>query len=92
MLILQDITCVELHMDGTTPEPTSTYCWEPFRHTSSIYFEEIGLMNQAESELVIKLDVTALRTRFEQLQEYLKNTKKRCEKVIAGNAQQICAQ
>jgi len=30
-------------------------------------------------------------TPFEQLQEYLKNTEKRCEKIIAGNAQQICA-
>jgi len=34
-------------------------------------------MNQAQSEwkLVIKLDVTALRTRFDQLQEYLKYEK-----------------
>ena len=49
-------------------------------------------MIQAESKwkLVIKLDVTVLRTRFEQLQVYLKITKKRCEKVIAGNAR-ICA-
>ena len=49
-------------------------------------------MNQADSEwkLVIKLDVTAIRIRVEQLQEYLKNMEKRCEKIIARNAQQIC--
>lgn len=59
-----------------------------------IYFEEIGLMNQAESKqkLVIKLDTTtALKTRFQQLQDYLKNTEKQYEEVIAGNAQQLCA-
>ena len=50
-------------------------------------------MNQTESEwkFVIKLDITALRIRFEQLQEYLKNTGKRCAKVIAENTQQIYA-
>ena len=59
-----------------------------------IYFEEIGLMNQAESKqkLVIKLDTTtALKTRFQQLQDYLKNTEKQYEQIIAGNAQQLCA-
>ncbi|KYM97734.1 hypothetical protein ALC62_11575 [Cyphomyrmex costatus] len=46
-------------------------------------------MNQVESEwkLVIKLDITAFKIRYEQLQNYLKDTEKRCEKVIAGNAQ-----
>jgi len=48
-------------------------------------------MNQAKWKLVIKLGVTALRIRFEQLQKYLKYMEKRCEKVIAGNAKQIYA-
>jgi len=44
-----------------------------------------------ETRNQITIDVTALRTRFEQLQEYLRNTEKRYGKVIAKNAQQICA-
>jgi len=48
-------------------------------------------MNQAKWKFVIKLGVTALRIRFEQLQKYLKYMEKRYEKVIAGNAKQIYA-
>ncbi|KYN12072.1 hypothetical protein ALC57_15763, partial [Trachymyrmex cornetzi] len=50
-------------------------------------------MNQVETEwkLVIQLDITALNARYEKMQEYLKNTEKRCGQVIAGNSQETCA-
>ena len=92
ILILQDTICEILWMERyLNPHTVGNHFV-----TRSAYISKKSCwwirQKKSKWKLVIKLDITALRTRFEQLQAlYLKNIEKRCERVIAGNAQQMCA-
>jgi len=70
---------------------TCLYEWTKFNSTPGIYYEELGLMNQRKSgwKLVIELDVGAIEIRYQQLQDYIKDTEERCVK-LTGNIQQTC--
>jgi len=74
----------------TTFNSAQLYQWTEFNCTLSIYFEEIGLMNQIESvwKLVIELDVGTIEIRYQQ-QDYIRNAKERCGR-LTGNVQQTC--
>jgi len=76
---------------NTTSDSAKLYEWTRFSSTPGIYYEELGLMNQIESgwKLVIELDVGAVEIRYQQLQDYIKNTEERCER-LTGNTQQTC--
>jgi len=73
------------------PDVTCPYEWTRFNSTPGIYYEELGLMNQVESgwKLVIELDVGAIEIRYQQLQDYIKNTEESCKR-LTGNTQQTC--
>jgi len=75
----------------TAADSAEAYEWTTFNSTPGIYYEEIGLMNQRESvwKLVIELDVGAIEIRYQQLQEYIKDTAERCKK-LTGNTRQTC--
>jgi len=77
--------------ENTTSDSAKLYEWTKFNSTPGIYYEELGLMNQIESgwKLVIELDVGAIEIRYQQLQDYIKNTEELCKKPT-GNTPQTC--
>jgi len=60
-------------------------------HEPGIYYEKIGKMQQVEStwKLAIKIDVTAIAVRTQQLQNFINETEEFCKK-LQGRAKQIC--
>jgi len=90
---MRTLSCRTLLAWGLTEKATSAnlFEWTKFNHTSGIYYEEVGFLNQIKSvwKLVIELDVGAIEIRYQQLQDYIKNTEEHCKR-LTGNIQQTC--
>jgi len=61
-------------------EASSPYDVQEFQHNPGIYFEKIGKLHHAKEtwKLVVKLDLTSLTTRYNQIMQYLKKAKIMC--------------
>jgi len=62
-----------------------------FAHKPGIYYEKIGKMQQVESawKLAIKIDVTAIAVRTQQLNNFINEAEGLCRK-LQGRNKQIC--
>jgi len=61
-------------------EASSPYDVQEFQHNPGIYFEKIGKLHHAKEtwKLVVKLDLTSLTTRYNQIMQYMKKAKVMC--------------
>jgi len=61
-------------------ETNLPYDVQEFQHNPGIYFEKIGRLHYAREtwKLVIKLDLTILTTRYNQIMKYLQKAKVMC--------------
>jgi len=61
-------------------EAKSSYDVQEFQHNPGIYFEKIGRLHYAREtwKLMIKLDLTTLTTRYNQIMKYLQKAKVMC--------------
>jgi len=61
-------------------EESSLYDVQEFQHNLGIYFEKIGRLHYAREtwKLMIKLDLTTLTTRYNQIMRYLQKAKVMC--------------
>ncbi|XP_024888575.1 uncharacterized protein LOC112465302 [Temnothorax curvispinosus] len=77
----------------TEPDTREPFEVKKFTHEPGIYFEKIGVMNQVESawKMVIKLDIIAMDHRYQQLQNYMAQTKALCyDKPLEEEMKQTC--
>ncbi|XP_072762326.1 uncharacterized protein [Anoplolepis gracilipes] len=77
MLFLVLMSMIARNVDSTDPDITTAWNIQKFSNEPRIYFEKIGKVNQVESawKMVIKLDITALSHRHQQLQGYMAQTR-----------------
>ncbi|XP_072758153.1 uncharacterized protein [Anoplolepis gracilipes] len=80
-------------VDSTDPGITTAWNIQKFSNEAGMYFEKIGKVNQVESawKMVIKLDITALSHRHQQLQGYMAQTRALCyDKPLEENMKDAC--